>query len=131
MNPFTILAAFIMAPIFYMPTVVTDHEFDKKVGLKTSAVVFGLKKILQAMYLLTIMLVIIRLMLFLFFNVELKMFALLIIIYTIVFTVASHSRIKEERLYLHENWILIPFALISAAFIIYGFLKLSGLIMLR
>ena len=130
MNPVMILATFIMASIFYIPTVVTDHEFDKKVGLKTSAVFFGPKKILRAMYLLTAVLVTIGIILFLISGIELKIFALLIIIYTIVFTLVSNIKLKEERLYLHENWILIPFALISATFIIYGILKLVGLIII-
>ena len=130
MNPVMILATFIMASIFYIPTVVTDHEFDKKVGLKTSAVFFGPKKILQAMYLLTVVVVTIGIILFLISGIELKIFALLIIIYTIVFTLVSNIKLKEERLYLHENWILVPFALISATFIIYGILKLLGLIII-
>ena len=130
MNPVMILATFIMASIFYIPTVVTDHEFDKKVGLKTSAVFFGPKKILQAMYLLTVVVVTIGIILFLISGIELKIFALLIIIYTIVFTLVSNIKLKEERLYLNENWILLPFALISATFIIYGILKLLGLIII-
>lgn len=130
MNPVMILAVFVMASIFYIPTVVTDHEFDKKVGLKTSAVFFGPKKILRAMYLLTAVLVTIGIILFLISGIELKIFALLIIIYTIVFTLVSNIKLKGERLYLHENWILVPFALISATFIIYGILKLLGLIII-
>ncbi len=130
MNPVMILATFIMASIFYIPTVVTDHEFDKKVGLKTSAVFFGPKKILQAMYLLTVVVVTIGIILFLISGIELKIFALLIIIYTIVFTLVSNIKLKEERLYLNENWILLPFALISAIFIIYGIIKLLGLIII-
>ena len=130
MNPVMILAAFIMASIFYIPTVVTDHEFDKKVGLKTSAVFFGPKKILQAMYLLTVVVVTIGIILFLISGIELKIFALLIIIYSIIFTLVSNIKLKEERLYLNENWILLPFALISATFIIYGILKLLGLIII-
>ena len=130
MNPVMILAAFVMASIFYIPTVVTDHEFDKKVGLKTSAVFFGPKKILQAMYLLTAVVVTIGIILFLISGIELKIFALLIIIYSIIFTLVSNIKLKEERLYLNENWILLPFALISATFIIYGILKLLGLIII-
>ena len=130
MNPVMILAAFIMASIFYIPTVVTDHEFDKKVGLKTSAVFFGPKKILQAMYPLTVVLVIIALIIFLTGNLELKVVTLLVIIYTIPSTLAANMKLKGERLYIHENWILVPFALISAAFVIYGILKLSGLLII-
>lgn len=130
MNPIMILGVFAMASNFYIPTVVTDHAFDKKAGLTTSAVFFGPKKIIQAMYLLTVVVVIIGLTVFLISNLELKVIALFIIIYTIVFTLASNIKLKEERLYIHENWILVPFALISAAFVIYGILKISGLFIL-
>jgi chlorophyll synthase len=130
MNSFMILGAFIMASIFYIPTVATDYEFDKKAGLQTSAVFFGPKKLLHAMYPLTAAFVIILLIVFLTSDIELKAFVLLAIIYTLIFTIASNSKLKEERLYIHENWILVPFALISIAFVIYGILKFSGLLVL-
>ena len=38
MNIMMILGVFTMIVIFYIPTVVTDYEFDKKAGLKTSAI---------------------------------------------------------------------------------------------
>ena len=128
MNLFMILGTFIMASIFYIPTVVTDYAFDKKADLTTSAVFFGPKKILQTMYLLTAILVIIEIIIFLTTNTELKVLALLIILYSIVFTLASNIKLKKERLYIHENWILIPFVILSAAFVIYGILKLFGLV---
>ena len=53
MNPLAILGVFIIASNFYIPTVITDYEFDRKAGLTTSAVFFGPKKLLQMMYLLT------------------------------------------------------------------------------
>jgi len=126
MNPLAILGVFIIASNFYIPTVITDHEFDKKAGLTTSAVFFGPKKLLQMMYLLTAIAVIIWLIVFLINNLELKVLALLVIIYIIAFTLASNAKLKEERLNIHENWILVPFALMSAAFVIYGILKLLG-----
>ena len=126
MNPLAILGVFIVASNFYIPTVITDHEFDKKAGLTTSAVFFGPKKLLQMMYLLTAIAVIIWLIVFLINNLELKVLALLVIIYIIVFTLASNAKLKGERLNIHENWILVPFALMSAAFVIYGILKLLG-----
>jgi len=130
MDPIIILGVFVMASNFYIPTVVTDHAFDKKAGLATSAVFFGPKKILQSMYLLTTVVVIIGLTVFLISNLELKVLSLLIIIYTIIFTLTSNIKLKGERLYLHENWILFPFVLISTAFIVYGILKLLGLLIL-
>jgi 4-hydroxybenzoate polyprenyltransferase len=124
MDPLAILGVFIIASNFYIPTVITDYEFDRKAGLTTSAVFFGPKKLLQMMYLLTAIAVIIWLIVFLINNLELKVLALLVIIYIIVFTLASNAKLKGERLNIHENWILVPFALMSAAFVIYGILKL-------
>lgn len=128
MDSLIILAAFIMASIFYIPTVVTDHEFDKRVGLKTSAVFFGPKKILQSMYIQTIVLVVVGLILVLFSTIELKILAILMVFYAIIFTIAANIKLKQDRLYLHENWILVPFFLLSLLFVIYGGLKLVGLI---
>jgi len=126
MNPLAILGVFIIASNFYIPTVITDYEFDRKAGLTTSAVFNKKKKLLQMMYLLTAIAVIIWLIVFLINNLELKVLALLVIIYIIVFTLASNAKLKGERLNIHENWILVPFALMSAAFVIYGILKLLG-----
>ena len=126
MNLAMILGAFIMASIFYIPTMVTDYEFDKKAGLKTSAVFFGPKKMLKIMYLLTVLLVVIMSIVFFTSKLELKVLAILIIPYSIIFTIASNMKLKKERLYLHEHWILVPFAIISLAFVLYGFIKLLG-----
>ena len=46
------------------PSLGTNYEFDKKAGLKTSAVFFGPKKIMQLMYFLNIVLVILMIILF-------------------------------------------------------------------
>jgi 4-hydroxybenzoate polyprenyltransferase len=128
MDPLIVLAAFFMASIFYIPTVVTDLEFDKKIGLQTSAVFFGPKRVLQSMYILTIILVVVGLLLVLYSSVELKILAVLMICYAIIFTIVSNKKLQGDKLHLHENWILIPFLLLSVMFCIYGFLKLFGVI---
>jgi len=130
-NILIILEAIIMASIFYLPTVLTDLEFDKKMGLRTSAVYFGPRKILLAMYLQTIFLIIVGLIIYLQSNIELKILVLLMIVYTLIFIFAAHSKLKGERLYLHENWILIPFTVLSAAFVIYGIIKYFGWIVIN
>ena len=122
-----ILGAFVMTSIFYIPTVVTDFEFDKKAGISTSAVYFSPKKILQAMYPLTAFLVVIGLIILLTENLELKLIAFLMIIYTIPSTIVANRKLKGERLFIHENWILVPFVLFSAVFIIYGIFKILDL----
>jgi 4-hydroxybenzoate polyprenyltransferase len=130
MNLILIISTFFMASIFYIPTVVTDYEFDKKAGLKTSAVFFGPKRILLSMYPLTTVLIILMVIVFLISNIEIKVLSIIIIIYSLIFTLASNNKLKKERLYLHANWILIPFAIISLAFVIYGIFKLLGWLIL-
>ena len=125
--PLIILGVFVMTSIFYIPTVVTDYEFDKKAGIKTSAVYFSPKRLLQIMYPLTAFLVVIGLIILLTGNLELKLIALLMIIYTIPSTIVANLRLKGERLFIHENLILIPFLLFSLVFILYGIFKLLDL----
>jgi len=128
MNLPFILGCFIVASVVYIPTVVTDYDFDKKVGLKTSAVFFGPKKILMAMYPLTFVILAIFTFVFLTTNVELKIFSLIIIVYTLIFVIASNIKFRDGRLYAHENWIFVPFILLSVGYFIYGFLKIADLI---
>ncbi len=128
MNLLFILGFFITASVFYIPTVVTDYDFDKKVGLKTSAVFFGPKKILMALYPLTFVILVIFTFVFLTTNFELKITSLIIIIYTLIFVIASNIKFKDGRLYAHANWIFVPFILLSVGYFIYGFLKIADLI---
>jgi 4-hydroxybenzoate polyprenyltransferase len=127
-NIFFILGSFIAASIFYIPTVVTDYDFDKKVGLKTSAVYFGLKRTLRALYPLTFVMIAILGYVSLMSNFELKITSFIIIVYTLIFVIASNLKFKNGRLYAHQNWILVPFILLSIGFLIYGCLKIIDLI---
>ncbi len=124
MNLLFILGSFIAASIFYIPTVATDYDFDKKAGLKTSAVFFGIKRTLRAMYPMTFVMIAIFSYVFITSNFELKISSLIIIVYTLIFVIASNIKFKDERLYAHENWIFVPFILLSVGYFIYGFLKL-------
>ncbi len=128
MNPLLMIGAFLMASIFYIPTVVTDYEFDSEAGLKTSAVYFSPKKLLMAMYPLTFILIIICLIIFIISNVELKVLALIAIFYSIPSTIVVNKNLVGKRLYIHENWILVPFMILSIVFVGYGALKLFSLL---
>jgi 4-hydroxybenzoate polyprenyltransferase len=125
-----VLGSFTLAAVFYIPTVLTDFEFDTKAGLKTSAVFFGPKKILQIMTSLLVFNIIIWLFIFLNSNIEFKVLAIISIAYSIIFTTITNLKLKDEKLDLHENWILIPFPIISFIFILYGILKLVGWILI-
>ena len=128
MNLLFIIGTFIAAAAFYIPTVVTDYDFDKKVGLMTSAVFFGPKKILTSLYPLTILILAIFTYVFLTTNSDLKITSLIIIVYTLIFVIASNIKFKDGRLYAHQNWILLPFILLSVGYFIYGFLIITDLI---
>ena len=128
MNLLFIIGCFIVAAIFYIPTVVTDYDFDKKAGLKTSAVFFGSKKILMAMYPLTFVILAIFTFVFLTTNFELRIFSLIIIVYTLIFAIAANIKFRDGRLYAHQNWIIVPFILCSVSYFIYGFLKIADVI---
>jgi chlorophyll synthase len=127
-NPIIIVGVFLMAANFYIPTVITDHEFDEKAGLKTSAVYFGLYKLIRLMYILTLGVVLTGIIVYLISNFELQLLAILMVSYTIIFTGVTKKKTYGKRLNLHENWILIPFSFISLLFSIYGILKLTGII---
>ena len=131
MNPLLMIGAFVMASIFYIPTVVTDYEFDKKAGLKTSAVYFSPKKMVIVMVPLTLILVLIALIIFLTSNLELKLLAIFIIFYSIISTIAVNTKLVGKRLFIHENWVLVPFVILSIIYVVYGILKLFGLIILN
>ncbi len=124
MHPLIIFGAFVMTTIFYIPTIVTDYEFDKKANLRTSAVYFSPKKLLWAMYPLTGLLIVIGLILFFIETLEIKILSVLFIIYILPSTLVANMRLKGERLLVHENWILVPFLLLSILFVIYGFFKI-------
>jgi 4-hydroxybenzoate polyprenyltransferase len=128
MNLLFILGCFIAASIFYIPTVVTDYDFDKKAGLKTSAVFFGIKRTLIALYPLTFVMIAIFSYVFITSNFELKISSFIIIVYTLIFVIAANQKFKDERLYANENWILVPFILLSLGYFIYGILKVADVI---
>ena len=125
-----ILGSFNIAAIFYIPTVLTDFEFDKKAGLRTSAVFLGVKKTLRIMSILTFFNVLIWFIILLTLNIEFKALAFISIVYSIIFTIASNIKLKKDRLTLHENWILIPFPIISFVFILFGVLKFIGFVLI-
>jgi chlorophyll synthase len=128
MNLFFIIGCFFVASVFYIPTVVTDYDFDRKARLKTSAVFFGPKRILLALYPLTLLILAIFNFVVLTSNFELQFSSLIIIVYTLIFVVAANFKFRDGRLYAHQNWIFVPFVLLLIGYFIYGFLKIADLI---
>lgn len=132
-EPIIILASIIIisitASVLYIPSVITDYKFDKKAGLKTSAVFFGPKKILRAMYPLTAMIVIIWIIVFFVFDLFLlKVSSLFFIVCSIAITIISNAKFKNDRLYISTNLVIYPFLAMSIVFIVYGILKIIDIV---
>jgi 4-hydroxybenzoate polyprenyltransferase len=123
-NPLLIITVFLIASNFYIPTVMTDYEFDKKGGLRTSAVVYGGKRLILGMYLLTAAISIFGVALILSASFEVQIIAVIMIMYTLVFTIVTRNRLWGNQLMLHKNWILIPFGCLTFVFFCLGLFKI-------
>ncbi len=130
MDTLIIIGIFIMASIFYIPTAVTDYDFDKSAGLKTSAVYFTPKVIIRALYPLTGFFVIVWLAVMYMYNeLELRIFALLVISYAIIYTVYANTHVVGTNLRMRvDKWVFIPFFFISILSILYALMKIFGFI---
>jgi chlorophyll synthase len=123
-NSLLIITVFLMASNFYITTVMTDYEFDKKAGLRTSAVVYGGKKLMVIMYLLTVIICIFGVVLIVFASFEVQIIAVMITIYTPIFTFIAKNRLRGNQLMLHKNWILVPFGCLTFVFFCLGLFKI-------
>ncbi|MCS7143562.1 MAG: UbiA prenyltransferase family protein [Archaeoglobaceae archaeon] len=118
------ISAFLLASTFYIPTAVSDYEFDKKAGLKNTPIFFGPERVLRSLYPLGILTSI-----FWFFvliqatSFELKTLSALVIPYTLVFVVLVNKRWDGVALRVTPNLILVPFSLISIFFLFFVSLK--------
>ena len=124
------VGVFLMAANFYIPTVVTDYDFDNRAGQYTSAVAFGPARVISVMYGLTAGVVFVGIYFLVYGGIELQILALIMIVYSLVFTVVSRLKLRDGQWVLHENWILVPFGIISFIVILYGVLKLFGIFIL-
>ena len=123
-NPLLIITVFLIASNFYIPTVMTDYEFDKKGGLRTSAVVYGGKRLIIGMYLLTVAISIFGVALILSASFEVQIIAVIMIMYTLIFTIVTRNRLWGNQLMLHKNWILVPFGCLTFVFFCLGLFKI-------
>jgi lycopene elongase/hydratase (dihydrobisanhydrobacterioruberin-forming) len=123
-NPLLLVTVFLMASNFYITTVMTDYEFDKKAGLRTSAVVYGGKRLLVGMYVLTAIICILGVVLIWSASFEVQIIAVMITIYTPIFTRIVKNRLWGNQLMLHRNWILVPFGCLTFVFFCLGVFKI-------
>ena len=121
-------AAFFLAATFYIPTAVSDYEFDKKAGLKNTPVYFGPERALKSLYPLSAITIALWAYVFAVSSrIEVKLISPLIILYTIAYVIIINSRWNGRKLNVTPNLILTPFGIISALFLAYGFAVISVL----
>ncbi len=121
-------AAFFLAATFYIPTAVSDYEFDSKSGLRNTPVYFGPERVLKSLYPLSAITVILWAYVFAMAErIEVKVVSPLIIAYTLIYTLIINSRWDGRKLNVSPNLILTPFGIISALFLAYGFAVISVL----
>ena len=86
-------ATFFLAATFYIPTAVSDYEFDRKAGLKNTPVYFGPERALKSLFPLSAITIFLWAYVFMISGrMELKLMSPLIIFYTIAYTVLINSR---------------------------------------
>ncbi|MEM2346412.1 MAG: UbiA prenyltransferase family protein [Archaeoglobaceae archaeon] len=118
------VSAFLLASTFYIPTAVSDYEFDKKAGLKNTPIFFGPERVLRSLYPLgTITAILWFLVLLEAGSFELKTLSAVVIPYTIAFVVIVNRRWDGVALRVTPNLILVPFSIISIIFLLFVSLK--------
>ncbi|MET1125127.1 MAG: UbiA prenyltransferase family protein [Archaeoglobaceae archaeon] len=113
-------AAFVLAATFYIPTALSDYEFDLKAGLKNTPAFFGPQKTLKALYPLSAASVV--LWFFVMVNsgsMLLRVLSPLIIFYTLAYVYVIRRVWDGRKLNVTPNLILVPFGAISAILYIY------------
>jgi 4-hydroxybenzoate polyprenyltransferase len=124
-NLLLVIIVFLIASNFYIPTVMTDYEFDKKVGLRTSAVVYGGNRLIIGMYILTAAISVFGVALILSASLEVQIIAVIMIIYTLLFTIVIKNRLRGNQLMFDKNWILLPFGCLAFVFFCLGLIKIA------
>jgi 4-hydroxybenzoate polyprenyltransferase len=124
-NLLLVITVFLIASNFYIPTVMTDYEFDKKGGLRTSAVVYGGNRLIIGMYLLTAAISVFGVALILSASFEVQIIAVIMIIYTLIFTIVTKNRLQGNQLIFDKNWILFPFGCLTFVFFCLGLFKMA------
>lgn len=118
------ISAFLLASTFYIPTAVSDYEFDKKAGLKNTPIFFGPEKVLKSLYPLGMLTVAFWFLVFLEArSFELKFLSGIVIPYTIAFVEIVNRRWDGVALRVTPNLILLPFGTISIFFLLYIAMK--------
>jgi len=127
MIPLLILVGFFTPPIYYIPTLIWDYKYDTKAGLKTSAIYFDHKKLMNARYPFIIMTLLIYSFIVLNYDFELQIISLSVIVSVSLATVVQNMQMKNRDMLNNLNPIFNLMTLKSAVFILYGFLKIFGI----
>jgi hypothetical protein len=76
------------------------------------------------MYVLTAIICVFGVILMLSASFEVQIIAVMITIYTPIFTLIAKNRLRGNQLMLHKNWILVPFGCLAFVFFCLGVFKI-------
>ncbi|MEE8471050.1 MAG: UbiA family prenyltransferase [Dehalococcoidia bacterium] len=120
----------------YIPTVMSDFEFDVRAGLRTSAVVFGQSGLLKAMAVGSLLCLVLSVFVFRsdFYPEGTKGFSVFAVTVLVVFTAVVWRSLKPPKLHMplissSRPWVFVAVGIalpgiITLLFLAYGFLKI-------
>jgi 4-hydroxybenzoate polyprenyltransferase len=120
----------IFSAIIYIPTVISDYEFDSRAGLKTSAVVFGQRNLLKATWVIWLCsLPVAWLLVSGTYPLGTKVCVVVACVASLIWTALAWTNLKPPLLDMpvlnrHSREAIIYFGVISLIFIGWGLFKL-------
>lgn len=119
----------LFSAIVYIPTVVSDYEYDAQAGLRTSAVVFGPRNLIRAMWILCVCTVVVALfILFGPYALASKVCVALACAASVILAAIAWRSLGPSGLVMpvisrHPRGAIISFGIISLLFLCWGWLK--------
>ena len=121
----------LFSAILYIPTVVSDYEYDYKAGLRTSAVVFGQRNLIKGMFIICMLSLPVAYWIVVegHYPLGTKTCVIIAWISSAVCTAVIWKSLKPPKLIIpvlssHPRQAILLGGLISLLFIIYGFFKI-------
>ncbi len=131
LSPEMDIAIFLLAATLYIPTAVSDYEFDRLAGFRNTPVFFSPEKSLKAMYPLGFLTAIAWCYAFMRFNLfEIRSLTPFVLGYLAVYVKLANSRWDGKKLNISPAFILVPFTASFVFSIAYGILSMLGVITL-
>jgi 4-hydroxybenzoate polyprenyltransferase len=113
--------SFILAAILYLPTVANDAPFDEAAGYRTSGVVFGAKRLLNAMIPLCAVLTVVGVPVLIgSFEWPFKLFIAITLPAAWVFTWGMHKLFEPPHIRFNTSLLIYPVSALSLFYFVYA-----------